>query len=135
MALGRLKSLGRRVPTSGRRRRWANCIDDLLVPRLGVSGRGRLCVPEPNLQAARESLSAIGAALRDPQVAIDQPTLTGVIKFVCDPTGVLYQGSPTSAQWEALRIERLVWLTERVDVASAEISVVQKGSPQMTQLG
>ena len=135
MALTRLKSLGRRVPRSSRRRRWANCIDDLSIPRLGVSGRGRLRVPEPNLQAARESLKAIGAALRDPQVAIDQPTLTGVIKFVCDPTGVLYQGSPTSAQWEALRIERLVWLTERTTAESAESSALQERSPQTTHAG
>ncbi len=87
------------------------------------------------MQAARESLKAIGAALRDPQVAIDQPTLTGVIKFVCDPTGILYQGSPTSAQWEALRIERLIWLTECTNATSAEISAVPERSPQMTQSG
>ncbi len=135
MVFPRLISLVHGIPTARRRRRWAACIDELFVPRLGVSGRGRLRIPEPNLQAARESLTAIGAALREPHVAIDQSTLTSVITFVCDPTGVLYQGSPTAAHWEALRIERLVWLTERANAPSAEISAVQERSPQMTQFG
>jgi hypothetical protein len=132
IALRDLRSLRRQAPSARQRRRWADCIDNLLQPRLGVSRSGRLRVPEPNLRAARESLKAIMVALRDPGVAIDRPALASVITLVCDPTAVLYQGTPTSAHWEALRIERLLWLNERTDSAPAEVSTVLKPSHQVT---
>lgn len=133
IALRDLKYLRSHAPSARQRRRWADCIDDVLQPRLGVSGPGRPRVPEPNLRTTRESLKAIAVALRDPGVAIDRAALTGVIKLVCDPTAVLYQGSPTSAQWEALRIERLLWLSGPTDSAPTEGSTVLKRSPQVTR--
>ena len=129
-----VKSLSRRSPTAGCRRRWADCIEELFESRLGVSRWNRLRVPASNLQAARESLEAIGEALRDPHVSMERAALAEVIRFVCDPTGVLYQGSAVSARWEALRIERLVWLPERINT-SPEIPTLQERSPQMTQSG